>query len=91
MRQSSPLLEFEETRGWSSSESDGSYMEDSESEEAGSIDARFVPTLKVATNPSKSEEINEEPFDMQLSDADIESRIVARSAQLVDQLKQVRS
>ena len=40
---------------------------------------------------SDSEAIDEEPYDMDLTDTEIEKRLVARSAQLADQLKRLRS
>ena len=83
-----PLREFEETRGWSSSDSDGSDMEDGESEEAAVIRSRFQPPSEGEDNPtSKSEVINEEPYDMDLTNIEIKQRIVYRSHGLDKQLK----
>ena len=74
------LLEFEETRGWSSSDSDGSDMLDGEREEVPLIRTGFQTPSKGSSNPScDSEEINEEPYDIDLSNADIKKRIVDRS------------
>ena len=67
-------------------------MENSESEEAALIDARFVPPSKgINNNPtSENEDIQEElPYDMNLSDTEIRSGIVDRSYLLVKQLKGV--
>ena len=84
------LLDFEETRGWSSSESDGSDMSDCEREEAALIRTRFVPPSKGSNNnpTSENEDIQEElPYDMNLSDTEIMNGIVDRSHLLVKQLK----
>ena len=67
-------------------------MEHVKSEEAGSIRTRFQTPSEVKDNPSsESETINEKPYDLDLPDTEIKRRIVERSAQLADQLKQLRS
>ena len=71
---------------WSSSDSDDSYMENSESEEAALITKRFVPPFKVDDSPSSESDaikIDEQPYDLDITNIEIYWRIAYRSYELV--------
>ena len=75
------LLEIEETRGWSSTESGSSDIENSESTEAPKIRSHFLPAESGDVS-SNEEAINERPFDMNLSNVELERSVVDDSHDL---------